>query len=296
MADDRNDWKVVLQFFIVPLSLVAVLVSVFFGLQVLRSRHPDPQAALGDLKGRRAFLLPWVGDPKRWQSGYDLSLLLRSGRAGSAGSLVEDMTDAFREAGSRGDRKLRRYLALALGRSGDPRAAAALRDGLKDADGDTRLFCVWSLMQIGAPGTLADVRAAMIDPDAGVRTMAVFALGQMGDHESVPLLRRALEDAVQDVRWNAAISLARVGDASGEPQLLEILANGTTETSPADDAVAADEGSPALNAIRALALLKDDAARSALKRASASAPSEPIRAAAHAALESLDAEARRALP
>jgi len=72
--------------FIVPLSLVAVLVTVFFGLQVLRSRHPDPRTALGDLKGRKRFLLPWVGDPKRWQSGYDLSLLLRSG--GRAGDLV----------------------------------------------------------------------------------------------------------------------------------------------------------------------------------------------------------------
>ena len=148
MADDRSDWKVVLQFFIVPLSLVAVLVSVFFGLQVLRSRHPDPQTALDDLKGNRSFLLPWVKDPKRWQAGYDFSLLLRSSAPGNAGTLIPGMANAFRDAGSQGDLKLRRYLALALGRSGDSHAAAALREGLKDTDGATRLFCVWGLMQI----------------------------------------------------------------------------------------------------------------------------------------------------
>src|SRR5258706_10514315 len=47
--DEKSDWKVVLRFFVVPLSLVAVLVSVFFGLQVLRSSRPDPAAPLGDL-------------------------------------------------------------------------------------------------------------------------------------------------------------------------------------------------------------------------------------------------------
>jgi len=296
MADDRSDWKVVLQFFIVPLSLVAVLVSVFFGLQVLRSRHPDPRTTLGDLKSRKGFLLPWVGDPKRWQSGYDLSLLVRSGAPGSAGDLVLEMAAAFREAAPQGDLKLRRYLALALGRSGDPRAAPALRDGLKDADGETRLFCVWSLMQIADQGALDLLRERTTDPDAGVRKMAVFALGQMADHESDSALRRALADADQDVRWNAAISLARIGDASGEPQLLEILATGTPRTARGKDSVHDDEISPALNAIRALTLLKDDTARAALKRASVSAGSEEIRGAARAALESLDGEARRSLP
>jgi len=296
MADDRSDWKVVLQFFIVPLSLVAVLVSVFFGLQVLRSRHPNPQTTLGNLKCRKRFLLPWVGDPKRWQSGYDLSLLLRSGAPGSTGDLVLEMAAAFLEAGPQGDLKLRRYLALALGRSGDPRAAPALRDGLKDADGETRLFCVWSLMQIADQGALDLLRERATDPDAGVRKMAVFALGQMGDHESARVLRRALADTDQDVRWHAAISLARIGDASGEPQLLEILASGTSGTAQGDDGVRDDESSPALNAIRALTLLNDDTARAALKRASMSAGSEAIRGAARAALESLDGAAHRSLP
>src|SRR6266704_4313304 len=154
--DEKGDWRVVLQFFLVPLALVAVLVTVFFGLQVLRSRRPDPRTTLDDLKSTRGFLLPWVGDPKRWQSGYDLSLLLRSPEGRPAP--LPEMAAAFQEARRTGDVKLRRYLALALGRTGDDRAAVALGEGLDDTDGDTRLYCAWGLMQVGGREALADLR------------------------------------------------------------------------------------------------------------------------------------------
>src|SRR5574341_1188750 len=78
--EERSDWKVVLQFFVVPLSLVAVLVSLFFALQLLRSRRPDPQATIDSLERYDGFLGAVVGDLKRWQAGYDLSILLRTQR------------------------------------------------------------------------------------------------------------------------------------------------------------------------------------------------------------------------
>jgi HEAT repeat protein len=285
--DPKSDWRVVLQFFIVPLSLVAVLVTVFFGLQVLRSRRPDPRTTLDELQGGGGFLLPWVGDPKRWQSGYDLSLLLRSGEGAKAP--VEDMAEAFRRARGTGDVKLRRYLALALGRTGDLRASAALADGLADADADTRLYCAWGLMQIEDPTSLPGLRAAVSDADTGVRKMAVFALGQRDDREAKDILRRALGDADRDVRWNASIALARLGDASGETILIEIL-DGTGPGDVAEGVV------PAQNAIRALALLKDRTARDALERAARSGEAEEIRSAARLALETIDAEAHGTLP
>ena len=214
-GEEKGDWRVVLQFFVVPLALVAVLVTVFFGLQVLRSRRPDLRATLDDLKSTGGFRLPWVGDPKRWQSGYDLSLLLRSGEGASAPH--PELAAAFREARRTGDIKLQRYLALALGRTGDGRAAVPLGEGLDDADGDTRLYCAWGLMQVGGDEALAVLRrVAETHGDDGVRKMAVFALGRRGDREAAPVLRRALGDPDRDVRWNAAISLARLGDASGE--------------------------------------------------------------------------------
>ena len=84
---------------------------------------------------------------------------------------------------------------------------------------------------------------------------------QLGDREGAPVLRRALGDPDTDARWNAAIALARIGDASGEPVLIEILGRFTPDGAPTRDA------SPALNAVRALALLRDEPARAALARA-----------------------------
>ncbi len=294
-GEEKGDWRVVLQFFVVPLALVAVLVTVFFGLQVLRSRRPDLRATLDDLKSTGGFLLPWVGDPKRWQSGYDLSLLLRSGEGASAAHL--ELAAAFREARRTGDVKLQRYLALALGRTGDGRAAVPLGEGLDDADGDTRLYCAWALMQVGGDEALAVLRrVAETHADDGVRKMAVFALGQRGDHEAVPVLRRALVDHDKDVRWNAAISLARLGDASGETILMEILETSTPDLARRDAPAATDDATPALNAIRGLALLGDRAARAAIERASRAGKSEAVRTTARLAIESMDAEARRSSP
>jgi len=294
---DKSDWKVVLQFFVVPLALVAVLVTVFFGLQVLRSRHPDARSTLVDLKSTGGFLLPWVGDPKRWQSGYDLSLLLRSGQGVSDVPLLPEMADAFREARRNGDLKLRRYLALALGRTGDARATPALGEGLDDEDGETRLYCAWGLMQIGGGPSLAVLRRAVAShSDAGVRKMAVFALGQLGDRDGADALRRALVDRDADVRWNAAIALARVGDASGEPVLIEMLERFTTEGAPKRMAADPEDDSPALNAIRALSLLRGERPRAALERAARSAKSEEIRGTARLALESRAAPASRTSP
>jgi HEAT repeat protein len=296
-SGEKSDWKVVLQFFIVPLALVAVLVSVFFGLQVLRSRHPDPGTTLDDLKSTAGFVLPWVGDPKRWQSGYDLSLLLRSGEGGPAAPLLPKMADAFRDARRADDLKLRRYLALALGRTGEARAAIPLSEGLADADGETRLYCAWGLMQVGGPPVLPVLRQAIAShADAGVRKMAVFALGQLGDRAGAPVLRAALGDEDMDVRWNAAIALARIGDASGEPVLIEILETWSPGGTRAGATARAEDASPALNAIRGLALLKDVRARAALERAAHTAKSEEVRRTARLALESLGAGPRGALP
>lgn len=287
-TDDKSDWKVVSQFFIVPLALVAVLVSVFFGLQVLRSRHPDPRATLRHLKGPSRFLLPWAGDPKRWQSGYDLSLAVRAGGSEGGTALAPDMAAAFREAGA--DPNLRRYLALALGRSGDTRAVPALREGIRDPDGTTRLYCAWGLMRIADPTSFPDLRAAAGDRDEAVRTMAVFALGEMEDRGGAAALEAALRDESLSVRWNAALSLARLGNDSGESVLIGVLEG--KERAKDEQANA----SARLNAVRGLALLRDDPARAALRRAAESGAGDEVSATARLALESIDAKPPQALP
>jgi HEAT repeat protein len=307
-GEEKSDLRVVMQFFIVPLVLVVVLVLVFFGMQILRSRRPDPEATLRSLQRYDGFLGSLVGDLKRWQYGYDLSLLMRGDVGEIDPGLVPDLIATFEEAGEGDDRKLRRYITLALGQSADRRAIASLRTALQDDDPPTRLFACWGLMRCREPEVLPLLRRAAGDADPGVRKMAIFALGELGDEGSTALLRKALQDAEADVGWNAALSLARLGDQAAVPVLLEMLstpvAKGAGHAADAKVAAAAsgsDSGGRrageaarevVLNAIRGLALLRPAEAHPRLEQiASDPAGDEEIGAAARLALEAWADEA-----
>ena len=292
-GEERSDWKVVLQFFLVPLSLVFVLVSVFFGLQVMRRHRPDTVSTLRSLRSYEGFMARYVGDVKRWQSGYDLSLLMRGEDPKQLRAILPDLTSAFREAGAREDLKLRRYLALALGHAGDPRALDPLREGLADRDAETRLFSCYGLMRSGGPAALPALREAARDPDAGVRKMAMFALGHLEDRGAIPLLRAGLGDGEEDVRWNAALALSQMGDPAGVSILAALLKD---SIDPGDSKTAADRRERALNAIRGLARLREPEGRRALGEAIARARDPEIQRAARVALASSDACAATSAP
>ncbi len=288
-TDGRSDAKVVLQFFIVPLALVAVLVSVFFGLQFLRDRRPDPGATLKGLEKYEGFLGEWVGDLKRWQSGYDLSLLLRAGEDGDFDRVLPSLVESFQHAGAQGDLKLRRYLALVLANSGRPGAAGALRSGLNDPDAPVRLFCAWGLANSGDRTAIADLRRLAVDPDAGVRKVALFALGELQDADGAGVLIAALADKEDDVRWNAALALARLGRPEAAPVLRDLLERSAFASGDAvettEPAIREARSQQALNAVRGLALLHDAAAGDLLHRARAGALEPIVRDAARIALE-----------
>ena len=77
---------------------------------------------------------------------------------------------------------------------------------------------------------------------------------------------------------------------------MEILETSTPDLLRRKAPAAADDATPALNAIRGLALLGDRTARAALERAARAGKSEDVRATARLAIESMDAEARRSSP
>jgi hypothetical protein len=292
-VESKSDLKVVLQFFIVPLSLVAVLVSLFFGLQFLRQRRPNPEATLRSLQHYDGFLGAVVGDLKRWQSGYDLSLLLRAQSPDDLRRMVPELTAALRDAGARRDLKLRRYLTLALGYAGDPRGVAPLGEALRDDDPETRLNAAWGLVQTGSDQALPDLHRALQDADPGVRKMAAYGLGARADHEAATALRAALADPEIDVGWNAALALARIGDRAAIPTLRSMLDRGLAPRREGENDRGTGAGELALNAVRALALLlPDQEAKAQLERAAASSDAA-ARDAALAALQGGGASAAK---
>lgn len=269
--------RLLVQFFIVPFFVVAVAVFVFWIFGSIAVDRKNAVELLADVRT--------ASRNQRWQSAFELTRRLPNLSDPAARSSFVAETIRTYEGARNDDPRVRRYLALILGRLGDPRAVPVLEGSLEDKDAETRLYALWGLALIGNPSSATKVRPLLSSEDPGVRKTAAFAAGRMEDGEAVPELRKLLSDTVMDVRWNAALALAALDDPAGKDVLLSMtdrpslqrVAGLTTEQ--VDDAL--------LNGVKGLALLKDPAARTLGDRLRASDPSLRVRKELPAILASL---------
>ena len=197
------------QFFLIPLAVVAVVVFIYGGFRMLVTNERTPEEFLDDVRSG--------GRDRRWPAAYELSRLLdapgievRHPDLGPA--IVQTFVDS---AGD--DPRVRRYLALAVGRlrTRPPGAVEALVEALDDPDSETRISVIWALAASGDPAVVDEIEAMYLSDDPGIRKMAVYALGVLPADERAATLRNALDDDAPDVQWNAAVALARHGRSDG---------------------------------------------------------------------------------
>ena len=267
-----------LQFFIFPMAIVAVCVAVFviFGL------------VASDGKGVRDYVaeVRTGGVSRRWQAAFELSKALQSGREAAVKDerFVQEIITLYDESGD-DDPRVRRYLAVALGRVGDRRAVPSLLKTVAtpDADPETLIYSVWALGAIGDGSAAPALVKLAASEDRGLRKAAVHALGSLPSLETRRVLEGALADAVDDVRWNAALSLARQGDVAAVPVLMEMMDRSHLS---AVEGITPDQTEDAiLQAVAASATLPAPELRAALERLRKSDPSLKVREAARQALE-----------
>ena len=206
------------QFFLIPLAVVAITVTVYVGFRSLLADARSPQDYLTEIQRG--------GSDRRWPAAYELSRLMADPKVRADRTLAPALVKAFHE--SQGDPQVRRYLALALGRLDPPLpadAVAELTHALEDSDSETRISVIWALGSSGDSAVIPRLIPLYTaqDADPGVRKMVVYALGALPGEEQVAILRTALQDAVADVRWNAAVALARKGNHDGVPILKQML-------------------------------------------------------------------------
>jgi HEAT repeat protein len=264
---------------VVPLLVVAACVAVFIGFGWVAYERQGISGYLDDL---RSF---WPN--RRWQAAYELSKILAAdprALAQEPGAEAE-VRRLFAESGE--DPRVRRYLALVLGRTGDREALPLLVEAASDADPETRIYALWSLGAIGDRRARAPLEAALVDPDSGVRKTAAFAAGALQEGELAPALRPLLADPTADVRWNAAVALARLGDDSGTPVLEQMLDRRLLAQVPGITAAQQEEAMVA--AIPALAAVRGAPALPLLARLAEDDPSLKVRQAAIAARQALAA-------
>jgi HEAT repeat protein len=272
------------QFFLIPLTVVALTVTVYVGFRSLLADDRSPQEYLSEIRNG--------GSDRRWPAAYELSRLMSDPKVRSDRTLGPAPVKAFRE--STGDPQVRRYLALAIGRLEPPLPADAVADltqALDDPDGETRITVIWALGSSGdeavVPRLLTLYQAQ--DADAGIRKMLVYALGALPGDRQIDTLRTALQDSTADVRWNAAVALARHGRSEGAAVLQQMLDRAYVERAVKREVRQDEDQDPIadvmISGIRAGAAIKDASLKPAIETLSQQDRSMKVRQAALAALK-----------
>jgi HEAT repeat protein len=265
------------QLFLVPGLIVAIIVGVWLTFHWLAHLGQDPQAYVRTLRR---------DNEGRWQAALNLANDLRgpggavlkadATLAGELGRILADESKSGRTGEQ--SQMLRVYLCRALGEFTIPEALGPLLERAKDtnqpqvARAAIEAIAVLSTNLVAAGGSpsgtgVADaVVTASRSEDPGLRSAAAFALGVVGEKGTGPAdgrLHALLADANDDVRYNAALALARLGDGASLDTLEEML---SLPDEPAPKPDARDDVAQSkrykralvvLNALRGLALLVD---------------------------------------
>lgn len=273
------------QFFLIPLSVVAVTAAIYVGFRSLLADNRTAQDYLVEIRTG--------GDNRRWPAAYELSRLMADPAVrASDKTLAPGLIQAFDESRSSGDPRVRRYLALALGRLDAPaprRAVELLVAALDDAsDSETQINAIWALGSLNEGSAVPRLERLYESDDAGIRKMVVYSLGAIGAARSSRTLETALNDPAPDVQWNAAVALARHGRRDGVPvirrmldrQYLERSVAGRTEAGADVDAA----GDVMITGLQAVAALRETSLRESVAEISRGDRNLKVR---HAALEAL---------
>jgi len=195
-------------FFLIPLMITVIGVLFFMVVRFVTFESGNPQEYLTQIKIGSAS--------KRWQSAYELSKILSDPDMVPLNNQFKNSIISTFEHSLHDDPKVRMYLALAMGRTGDKIYGEPLMEALDGNNVEILTAVVQALGLIQyrpAVNRLSDL-AVKSDYQA-VRLASAVSLGQIGDKKSFPLLKKLLDDEEANIRWDAAIALAKMGNRSG---------------------------------------------------------------------------------
>jgi len=272
------------QFFLIPLAVVGITVSVYLGFRSLLADDRQPQDYLNEIRNG--------GSTRRWPAAYELSRLMGDPKVRADRTLAPALVRAFQE--SKDDAQVRRYMALAIGRLDPPLPLDAVADltlALDDQDSETRISVIWALGSSGDPAVVSKLIPLYTAPngDAGIRKMVIYALGALPGDAQIDTLRTGLQDGAPDVRWNAAVALARHGSHEGVAVLRQMLDRDYVEKTVTREVRQDADQDPVadvmISGLRAAATLKDDALKPIVTTLSQQDKSMKVRGAALEALK-----------
>ena len=273
------------QFFLIPLAVVAITVV---GYAAFRSLITDQRSAKDYL-----LEIQTGGSSHRWPAAYELSRMMADPGVARDPALGQALIQAF-EASKEDDPRVRRYLALAIGRLTAPvpgQVAPALVAALQDADSETVISAIWALGSLGDSSVVPQLAEMYQSSDSGIRKMTVYALGALPGDRQIRVLSTALNDSVPDVQWNAAVALARHRSHEGVPVLRrmvdrEYVTRTVKRTASAEDDVD-PIGEVMISALQAISALQETSLRERVTDLSQGEPNLRVRQVAMETLKAL---------
>jgi HEAT repeat protein len=289
------------QFFLIPLAVIAVTAAVYIGFRSLLADTRTPQDYLTEIRTG--------GMARAWPAAFELSRAMDDPKVRSDKTLAVALVQAFDEAKD-GDPRVRKYLALAIGRTEPPLPSEAVSvllkslndpekhwtpdmfsrfNGWTDEMSEAHISTIWALGASGDASVAPKLQPLYGSSDAGVRKIVVYSLGALPGETQIPTLQTALQDQAPDVRWNAAVALARHGRRDGEAVLKQMLDRSYVEQMVKREARPSQDVDPVadvmISGLRAAAVLKDDALKSTVSTISQNDRSLKVREVALEALK-----------
>jgi HEAT repeat protein len=263
--------RFIVQLFLLPALIVAVVVAIWLGFGKIASNERSVEEYIAGLRSQNAR---W-----RWTTAHELAVLLQTNKKLSSDPrLASELARLWEESHQRarsGERlsqeemRYRGYLVRALGQLDNPVIVEPLRRAaVEDPEPEVRAAAVWELAEVvdrwrdeGVdPRLVKALLESSRDPEPQVRRVGAYALGVAGTEPCLQRLAQLLHDQDREVRYNAATGLARHGNLDGTAILEEMLQPlEVHQRTGYDEAMAAHISQEALKALR-LALTQAPAA------------------------------------
>jgi HEAT repeat protein len=223
------------------------LVFIISLINILTSSENDVFDYLNDIKVG--------GVSKRWQAAFELSKILGNPNLVPQNErFYQEMITAF-EQSENDDNRVRQYMALAMGRTGDNHFIDPLLSELKNETTENKPSIIYALGLLKSSKAVEYLQPLLTHDDENIRLQTVIALGNIADSSVVESLIITLNDRQPNIRWDAAISLAKMGDNHGREILLDLMDEDYLTGFPDVDSRERDQAQ--MMAIRAGILLND---------------------------------------
>lgn len=270
-TEERSFFGIIVHsFFIIPFLIAVFCVLLFTAIHLLTRENRSVYDYLEDVKTG--------GLNKRWQGAFELSKILANPQlVPDDERFINELVAAYKES-SHDDPRVRQYLALAMGRTGNKDFVAPLLSSLENEKQENLLAVIYALGMLKDTQSVDAITAFADDSNARVRSVAITALGSIGDKKSIPVFKKALDDSEANVQWGAAVSLAMMNDYSGKETLGKLLDRNYLSQFPEVDPQ--EQNQLMLMTLDAVEGTKDEEIRKAVKALSESDSNMKIRSAA----------------